>query len=399
MPAGMRVLCLLNGGPDHPSTRFRILQHLESLHRRGLKTDLLVAKRGAGYGILEMRRRAEAADVVLVQKKLLAPWKLSLLPRRVPIVFDFDDAVFEVSPDEEDRFGPARAGRRAGSRRRRLRAVLKRAALTIAGNGFLAAQARAVTPRVTVLPTGVDLAPFPENAVREAAARRRARTGEKRIGWIGSRPSLRYLAALAEPLRAACARLPGARVVQVSNAFAELPGVPVETRPWDAAREASDLLEFDVGLMPLDDRPFSRGKCGLKILQYQAAGVPVICTPVGANLEIVRGDATGLFAADAAGWTSAIVRLLTDGDLAERLGQAGRDRVRESYAASLIGERLADEILDAVSGRASRAGSGRSDLPDEEGEGHHEPHQHERLLVADHLAEGPGRAIAVERAR
>ncbi|HYV86046.1 MAG TPA: hypothetical protein VFB49_09060, partial [Patescibacteria group bacterium] len=224
----MRVLCLLNGGPDHPSTRFRILQHLDSLHRRGLETDLMIAKRDAGYGILDLRRRAGAADVVLVQKKLLAPWKLSLIPGRVPIVFDFDDAVFEASPDEEERFGPARAGRRARSRRRRLSAVLGRAAVTIAGNGFLAEYARALTPRVTVLPTGVDLAPFPDEAVRRAAARRRAGTGERRIGWIGSRPSLRYLAALTGPLRAACARVPGARVVQVSNAFADLPGVPVE---------------------------------------------------------------------------------------------------------------------------------------------------------------------------
>ncbi|HYV85165.1 MAG TPA: glycosyltransferase family 4 protein, partial [Patescibacteria group bacterium] len=162
---------------------------------------------------------------------------------------------------------------------------------------------------------------------------------------------------------------------------------------------ASDLLEFDVGLMPLDDRPFSRGKCGLKILQYQAAGVPVVCSPVGANLEIVRADATGLFAADAPAWTEAIVRLLTDADLAERLGRGGRERVRGTYAATLIGERLADRILDAASGRVPGADSGRPDLPDEEREGHDQAHQHERLLVADHLAEGPGRELAGERAR
>ncbi len=393
----MRLLCLLNGGPDHPSTRFRILQHLETLHGRGFATDLLVAKRDAGYGLFDLRRRALHADVVLVQKKLLAPWKLSFLPRRAPIVFDFDDAVFEVSPDEAERFGAGRAARRARSRRRRLGAVLTRAAWVLAGNRFLAAYARQVTPRVTVLPTGVDLAPFPDDVVRRGAARRRARQGERLIGWIGSRPSLRYLAALAAPLREACARVPGARVVQVSNAFADLPGVPVENRPWDAGREAADLLDFDVGLMPLHDGPFARGKCGLKILQYQSAGVPVVCSPVGANVEIVRPGVTGLFAADAAAWTEAIVRLLTDADLAARLGVAGRERVRDSYAAASIGARLADRLVEVASGRMPRTASGGAELPDQEGEGREQSQQHERLLVADHLRERPGGALAGER--
>jgi glycosyltransferase involved in cell wall biosynthesis len=392
----MRLLCLLNGGPDHPSTRFRILQHLETLHGRGLTTDIMVAKRDAGYGLLDLRRRALAADVVLVQKKLLAPWKLSFLPRRTPILFDFDDALFEVSPDEEERFGAARSARRCRSRRRRLGAILTRAASVLAGNAFLATYARQVTPRVTFLPTGVDLAPFSDDLVRQAVERRRARSGERLIGWIGSRPSLRYLAALAGPLREACARIPGSRVVQVSNAFADLPGVPVETRPWQAGREAADLLDFDIGLMPLDDRPFSRGKCGLKLLQYQAAGVPVISSPVGANLEIVRPDVTGLFAADAPAWTGSIVRLLTDAGLAARLGQAGRERVRDHYAAASIGARLADQIVEVASGRVPRSASGRTELPDQEGEGREQSHQHERLLVADHLRERPGGALAGE---
>jgi hypothetical protein len=344
----MRVLCVLNGGPSHPSTRFRVLQHVEGLRARGIDTDLLVAKRGEGYGLLSLRRRAGAADAVLLQKKLLAPWKLALLPRRVPILFDFDDAVFEVSPDEAERFGAPRAARRARSRRLRLAAVLARARRVIAGNGFLADYAAQVTPRVTTLPTAVDLAPFPEDVVRRAVARRRARRGERLIGWIGSRPSLRYLEALAAPIGAAVARVPGARLVQICNAFIDLPGVPVEKRTWSREREVSDLLDLDVGLMPIDDGPFSRGKCGLKILQYQAAGLPVVCSPVGANLEIVRPGETGLFAGDADAWTEAIVRLLTEPETAARLADAGRARVATHYSATVIGGRMADLILAAA---------------------------------------------------
>jgi glycosyltransferase involved in cell wall biosynthesis len=381
----MRVLALLNGGADHPSSRFRVLQHLETLRARGLAIEVVVAKKGR-YAPLALRRLATGRDAVLIQKKLFSPWKLRLLPRRIPIVYDFDDAVFEASPDEEDRFGRERAEKRARSRRRRFAATLGRSALVLAGNRFLAERAQAFTPRVAVLPTGVDLAPFPGARVREAAQRRALGSEPPRIGWIGSRPSLRYLAALASPLRAACARLPGARLVEVCNAFLELPGVPVEKRTWTAAREADDLLDFDVGLMPLDDRPFSRGKCGLKILQYQAAGVPVVCSPVGANNDIVRDEETGLLASGEAGWSEAIVRLLTDRALAARLADAARRRVEAEYSASIVGARLADHLLQAAP-RAGRLVRAASEAEEEEGED--ESQDHQRLLVADHLGERP----------
>jgi glycosyltransferase involved in cell wall biosynthesis len=397
----MRLLCVLNGGDDHPSTRFRVLQHLPILRTGGIEPDLMVAKRDAGYGLLDLRRRARAADAVLIQKKLFAAFKVALLPRTVPILYDFDDALFEISPDEEERFGPERAARRMRSRRTRLLVTARRARVVIAGNHFLAAWARATGARVEILPTGVDLAPFPAPALDEAAARRRARRDDHRIGWIGSRPSLRYLAALAGPLREVCARFPGARLVQVCNEFIDLPGVPVEKRPWSAATEARDLLDLDIGLMPIDDRPFARGKCGLKILQYQAAGVPVVCSPVGANVEIVRDGETGLHAGDDRTWTAAIARLLTDRDAAARIGAAGRERVATTYAAPVIGRRLIEIVRSMVNARAGLGAGGDdcaapsgADLPGEEGERDQKTEHHERLLVPDHLPERPALAAA-----
>jgi hypothetical protein len=397
----MRLLCVLNGGDEHPSTRFRILQHLPTLRAGGVEPDLLVAKRDAGYGLLDLRRRARAADAVLIQKKLFAAFKVALLPRPVPILYDFDDALFEISPDEEERFGPERAAGRMRSRRARLLATARRARVVIAGNRFLGGWARAAGARVEILPTGVDLAPFPDRALEEAAARRRERRDEHHIGWIGSRPSLRYLAALAAPLREVCGRFPGARLVQVCNGFIDLPGVPVEKRPWSAATEARDLLDLDVGLMPIDDRPFARGKCGLKILQYQAAGVPVVCSPVGANADIVRDGETGLHAGDDRAWAAAIARLLTDREAAARIGAAGRERVATTYAAPVIGRRLVEIVRSTANAQAERgAGAGRraapsgADLPGEEGERDHKTEHHERLLVPDHLPEGPSLAAA-----
>ena len=398
----MRLLVVLNGGPEHPSTRFRVLQHLDRLRARGIEPDILVAKREEGYGPIQLRRRAGQCDAVLIQKKLFAPWKLRLLPNGVPVAFDFDDAIFEVSPTESARYGPEKAERRAADRRRRLKAVLGRAALVLAGNRFLSEHAERLgakhRPRIEILPTGVDLRPFPEERVRAAAARRAASTGGPRIGWIGSRASLRYLAALVSPLRAACARVPGARLVQVCNDFLDLPGVPIEKVAWSAEREADDLLGFDIGLMPIDDRPFSRGKCGLKILQYQAAGVPVVCSPVGANLEIVEPEATGLFATGEAEWTQAIVRLLQDPERGRRIAAAGRARIEAVYSADRIGARLAEALATlGTTSRRRRARSGRNDARREPGERQDDPEQHERLLVADHLGEGP--AVLAARVR
>src|SRR5262245_27781200 len=123
----MRLLCVLNGGADNPSTRFRVLQHLDRLRARGIEPDVLVAKRQEGYGPIALRRRAGRSDAVLIQKKLFAPWKLRLLPGGLPVAFDFDDAIFEVSPSEAARYGQEKAERRAAGRRHRLQALLGRA--------------------------------------------------------------------------------------------------------------------------------------------------------------------------------------------------------------------------------------------------------------------------------
>src|SRR6266540_1490110 len=134
----MRLLCVLNGGVDHPSSRLRVLQHLERLEERGIDADVFVAKGRRASDLADLARRARRSDAVLLQKKLFARWKVPLLLGPAPLLFDLDDAVFAVSPDERERFGEERALRRAASQRRRLAAVLRRSRRVIAGNRFLA---------------------------------------------------------------------------------------------------------------------------------------------------------------------------------------------------------------------------------------------------------------------
>ncbi len=344
----MRLLCVLNGGVDHPSSRLRVLQHLDRLKERGIDADVFVAKGRRAADLADLARRARRSDAVLVQKKLFARWKLPLLLGQAPVVFDFDDAIFAVSPDERERFGDERASKRAASRRRRLAAVLRRSRRVIAGNRFLADHAARFARDVAVLPTAVDLRPFPQTALRRAREERRARRRPPRIGWVGSRTSLRYLRPLAEPLRRVLEETPGGRFVQICSEFVDLPGVPTETIEWSLEGEPSALLDLDIGLMPLDDGPFSQGKCGLKILMYQAAGLPVVCSPVGANRGLVEDGRTGLFAVTADDWVDRLGRLLDDPSLARALGERGRARVLERYESGAIGSRLADLVAGAV---------------------------------------------------
>lgn len=346
----MRLLCVLNGGVDHPSSRLRVLQHVDLLKERGIEADVFVAKGTRAVDLVDLARRARRSDAVLVQKKLFTRWKLPLLLGPAPLLFDLDDAVFTVSPDERERFGEERAERRARLRRLRLAAVLRRSRGVMAGNRFLADYAQRFAGNVMVLPTGVDLRPFPEEAVRRARKARRGRGAGARVGWVGSRPSLRYLGALAEPLRLLVEKNPRARFVQVCNAFADLPGVPTDTIDWSQESEAAALLDLDVGIMPLDESPFSQGKCGFKILMYYAAGLPVVCSPVGANRELVVHGETGFFARTAEEWTAGLQRLLADPDLSAAMGERGRALVRERYEAMVIGSHLADRIAATVGG-------------------------------------------------
>ena len=345
----MRLLCVLNGGVEHPSSRLRVLQHLDRLKNSGIDADVFVAKGRPAADLADLARRARRSDAVLVQKKLFARWKLPLLLGPAPVLFDLDDAVFAVSPDERERFGEERAERRAASRRRRLAAVLRRSHGVIAGNHFLADHAARFAREVSVVPTGVDLRPFSDDALQRAREARRSRRGRPRVGWLGSRPSLRYLPALADPLRRVLSETGGV-FVQICSEFADLPGVPTESIKWSLAGEATALLDLDVGVMPLDDSPFSQGKCGLKILMYQAAGLPVVCSPVGANRDLVRENETGFLARSADEWAAHLRRLLGDAPLALRLGERGRAQVEASYEASIVASRLA-ELVKATAHR------------------------------------------------
>ncbi|MEE9219749.1 MAG: glycosyltransferase, partial [Acidobacteriota bacterium] len=298
-------------------------------------------KRQGPADFLRTLRCAHQADCILIQKKLFSQWKLRLLVRAAPLIFDMDDASFATSRFELESYAPRKARRRTSRRQRRLAAVLTRSRRVIAGNGYLADYARRFAHDVVVVPTAVDLSAYPRHRLTD-----KPDTGVT-IGWIGSSPSLPYLAQLRDPLARIFARFKNVRMVQICDAFAELPGVPCAQRQWSLDREPEDLLSLDIGLMPLTDDPFARGKCALKILQYFAAGAAVVCSPVGANLEVASDPDTALFASSAEEWESHIARLIEHPPLRRAMRNRAREVVEKAYSAEVVGPRLA-ELIQSV---------------------------------------------------
>jgi glycosyltransferase involved in cell wall biosynthesis len=173
------------------------------------------------------------------------------------------------------------------------------------------------------------------------------------LGWIGSPATAHYLAPIAGVL-ARVQRRTGARVRVIGVDASALPGVDAESVAWSEAGEGEVLASLDVGLMPLTDTPWERGKCGYKLIQYMACGLPVVSSPVGAALDIVEANESGLFADGDAAWEAALERLVTDPDARVRMGERGRERVRTAYSLAVQAPRMERILAEARASASAR---------------------------------------------
>jgi glycosyltransferase involved in cell wall biosynthesis len=215
---------------------------------------------------------------------------------------------------------------------RKLDVLLRSAAAVTAGNAYLADYARGHgARRVVHLPTVIDIDRYDD--VPSPAS------GEVRVGWIGTPSTVKYLVELL-PVLAEVASTTPIRLVTIGAPSIPVPdGLALEQIVWSEAGETQALAGLDIGIMPLPDEPFERGKCGYKLIQYMASGRPVIASAVGVNSEIVTPD-SGILAADAAEWKSALLRLCADRGLQRTMGRAGRLKVEKEYTLQVNAPRL-----------------------------------------------------------
>ena len=276
-------------------------------------------------------------DLVWVEAEVF-PWlpdwaELWLSWKRIPYVVDYDDAAFH-------RYDLHRAALVRWVLGRKIDRVMKQAALVVAGNSYLANRARqAGSARIEVLPTVVDVSRYPAATSK--------RNDDFVIGWIGSQTTSRYLMLLHDVLRQATG-WERTSLRLVGSGELPLPGVAADVMDWSEPSEVEAIQSFSVGIMPLQDDPWTRGKCGYKLIQYMACGLPVVASPVGVNCEIVDHGRNGYLAANEGEWLRALGQLRSEPQLSEEFGRLGRRRVESAYSLEVTAPRLADLLKSAA---------------------------------------------------
>jgi glycosyltransferase involved in cell wall biosynthesis len=331
---------------DHVCYRYRLAAFQPALAQAGWRLECEPLAQGSVQRWRQFRR-ADSADVVVLQRRLLPLWQLLLLRKHAQtLVFDFDDAVFH-----RDSYHPR--GTRSAQRMLQFWATMHAADVVLAGNRFLQQRAASFidSERVHYFPTCVE--------PRKYQQAEHLGLSPLRLVWIGQRSTLPSLFQAAEALKAAAQACPGLSLRVVSDIFPNLPQVPIENCPWSGATEAADLAGAHLGVSWLPDDDWSRGKCGLKVLQYMAAGLPVIGNRVGVHLEMIVEGVTGFLADTPGEWAVAVRRLAADPALRSSMGLAARRHVERHYAVAAWQPALVD-VLERF---APRAGGQRSSQP------------------------------------
>jgi glycosyltransferase involved in cell wall biosynthesis len=326
---------------EHVCCRYRIAAFRPHLERAGHTLELRPLPR-PWWSWFRLGRELRHADAVVLQRKLPQRWQLFLLRRAARrLLFDFDDAVFL-----RDSYAPR--GLHSAVRRRRFAAVVRSADAVVPGNDFL--RAAAGPARAFVIPTCVEPSRYP------CAEHRRAGKGVQLV-WVGSSSTLRGLEAVRPLLERLGQRLPGLRLKLICDRFLSLAHLLVLPCAWTESCEPGEIAAADIGISWLPDDDWSRGKCGLKVLQYMAAGLPVVANPVGVQAELVRHGETGFLATTPDEWTEAVARLAGDPALRRRLGSAGRQRVASDFSVAAGAARWIALLEELRHGRTAGQGA------------------------------------------
>jgi glycosyltransferase involved in cell wall biosynthesis len=357
----MRVAAFTKYDREAASTRQRVLQYLPHLQRAGIDVEVHplldadyvrslasgTAPSKAAIAEAYARRfaqllRQKEADLIWVYAELF-PWLPAMVERLAfrsgkPVIYDFDDAFFHPYDDHPNR---AVRGLLSG----KLVPLIEGATAVCAGNAYLGDYAARFNSSVAILPTVVDIDDYrPASGLADRPLT---------IGWIGSPSTWGFVRPLL-PLLAEMCRTRGVLFSAVgAGSAAEVDRFDGLTfTPWSEAGEIAAVQAMDIGIMPLPDEPWARGKSGYKLVQYMACGLPVVASPVGVNSSIIDEGATGFLARDPAEWRTALGRLIDDEDLRRSMGAKGRARAVEAYSLQAHAPRLV-EIMRKVR-RAAR---------------------------------------------
>jgi glycosyltransferase involved in cell wall biosynthesis len=300
---------------------YRIQQYFPYLEKDGFAVSLVTTK----TSLAAVLREASQSDVVVVQRLLMSPFRLKLLNAFAKrIVYDFDDAVMYGSTGE------------SSTRRKRFGSIVKASRAVFCGNDFLLDEARKYrTSDLYYMPTVVDMEEYP---VKEHTEHR-----PFVVGWIGSSSTLRYLEEIREVL-ISLSQMEGVECRIVADKPFDMDGPGITFAKWNKENEKKMVLDFDVGIMPVKDDIWSKGKCGLKLIQYMAAGLPAVAHAVGVAQEMISEGVNGFLCGDTDGWINAIKAIKDDISLRQRMGRAARKIAEENYSLEVWGRRFVEIV-------------------------------------------------------
>lgn len=336
----MRILALTRYDRLGSSSRVRFYQYFPYLKTQGVElisnsffSDAYIQDLYAGRLVsikdllltyirrLVVLGRSSSFDLLWVEKELLpmlpAGFEALLRAFKIPYVVDYDDAVFhryDLNPNPVIRM----------FLKHKIDRVMRYAELVIAGNQYLANRAiGAGAQRVEILPSVVDVSRY--------TLKQRAVESVFRLGWIGAPITVPNLDLIRDALNV-LHRDAEFRVVLIGAGEANpFPDIPTTKLPWTEKSELTIGQKFDVGVMPLIDGPFERGKCGYKLIQYMAGGIPIIASPVGVNRQIVEPNVNGYLAKSMQDWIAALSDLSNNPQKCFNMGMAGRQKAEQMY--------------------------------------------------------------------
>ena len=358
----MKVLFFTQTTSRGASARYRVYQYIDYLESKGIKctvmpmlTDQLLKRYSPSsplslkikyYGSQFFRGvscifKVKKFDVIFFQRDVviylfpIIEWIISRLNRN--IIFDVDDAIHFYPPY-----------RKAGllfkllRDRQKLKRMAKLSRYVITGNNYLKNYLQAFNQNVSVIPNSIDTTRY----ILQKERRFRTKDEPTIIGWIGTSGTTPYLKIVEDALYAISKkynivlRIIGTKDVPVS-------GISVQTIEWGLVTEVAEIQKFDIGIMPLTDDLWSRSKSGTKLLQYLAAGVASVASPIGINKEIISDGYNGFLAIDNKEWIEKISFLIENADLRWRFGLKGRETIERYYSIKVNAPRI-KEVLESV---------------------------------------------------
>lgn len=354
----MRILFIVPYSSDGASNRFRVEQYLPFLKAEGIEYDVRPFVTQRFFKILYLKGknirkilyfiqalwdrvlviyRSRKYDLILIHREAcpIGPpiFEWMIYKFKKPIIFDFDDAIFLQNLSPANRiYGFLKSPSKT-------QAIIKMSKAVIVANRFLEEYARRFNSRVYIIPTSIDTEKF---MVKENASKRLS------IGWVGSPTTFPYLHSLSGAIKELSMKHDFIFKIIGAGENLSIAGVNIESRDWKLEEEIANFQGIDIGIYPLSDTMWARGKAAFKAIQFMSMGIPVVASPVGMNKELIQDGVNGFLAASDEEWVNKISSLIKDEGLRQRIGLAGRKTIEEHYSVKVNVSKYIDVLMGRV---------------------------------------------------